>query len=66
MTTEEQQIYEKIRTIKEGYDKLYVIVEELEDLFKMGYTGSLADKEVDGLICAYREFKNWQKNEKSS
>ena len=51
---------EQIKKFKEGYDKLYVIYEELDDLVKMGYDGPFMGEEIHGLLHSLQEFKRWK------
>jgi len=60
MTNEEQELYLKLKNLKESHDKLYVIMEELEDLIKMGYDGPFMGEEIRGLTSAYQEYKTWK------
>ena len=63
MTTEEQILYEEIKKFKEGYDKLYVVYEEVDDLIKMGYDGPFMGEEVRGIFFAVNEYKKWRTDE---
>ena len=60
MTAQETDLYFKIKELKESHDKLYVIMEELQELIGTGY--SLSGDHVDGLMRAYLEYQNWKDN----
>lgn len=60
MDLEEEKLYNTIKNFKEGYDKLYVIYEELDDLVKMGYDGPFMGEEIHGLMHSLQEFKRWK------
>lgn len=57
---EENKLFEKVVNLKHGYDKLYVIYEELRDLIKSGYDGPFMGEDIRGLFSSYLEFERWQ------
>lgn len=63
MTQEEESLYKKIHDLKQGYDKLYVIYEELDEMIKGKYTCSSCADETSGLFYAYNEYKKWRADE---
>ena len=63
MNNEEQELYEHLKNFKEGYDKLHVIFEEVDDLIKMGYDGPFMGEEVRGIFFAVNEYKKWRADE---
>ena len=60
MIAEEEKLYKQILSLKTGHDKLFVIMEELQDLIKMDYSGSFNSPEMHGLLCAFKEYKRWE------
>jgi hypothetical protein len=64
MTEEEENLYNTLQRFKDGYDKLYVIKEELDDLVKMGYDGPFIGEEISGLLSSYNEFTRWENEQR--
>ncbi len=64
MSEEENELFNALKDFKEGYDKLYVIKEELDDLMKMGYDGPFMGEEIRGLISSYLEFTRWENDKR--
>ncbi len=62
--SEEEILLQKIKRLKESHEKLYVIMEELEDLIKMGYDGPFMGEEIRGLTSAYQEYKRWEREQR--
>lgn len=60
----EDEVFNKVVELKEGYDKLYVIYEELRDLVKSGYDGPFMGEDIRGLFHSYLEFEKWQNERK--
>ena len=60
MTQQEEALYNTLVNFKQGHDKLYVIMEELEDLIKSDYTGSFNSPDLHGLLSAFKEYKQWE------
>ena len=60
----EDELYDKIVQIKNGYDKLYVIKEELDDLIKLNYDEILKNPLAEGLISSYKEFIRWENEQR--
>jgi len=60
MTEEEELYYNKIKLLKEEHEKLYVIMEELDDLVRMGYDGPFMGEDIRGLLSSYQEYKRWK------
>lgn len=63
MIQEEEILLQKLKNFKEGYDKLYVIFEEVDEMIKNKYTCSSCADETSGLLYAYNEYKKWRANE---
>lgn len=58
MTSEEEDVYNKILNLKREKEYLYVIYEELDELARSGYS-SLSDEQCRGLMFALQEYKKW-------
>lgn len=46
--------------MKRENELLTVIMEELDDLVKMGYNGSFLSEETSGLTSSLQEYKLWK------
>ena len=62
VTKEEQELLNKLARMKRENELLMVIFEELDELIKSGYSGSIAGEEAGGVTFAMKEYKKW-KNE---
>jgi hypothetical protein len=61
---EEETLFQKVVKLKHAHDKLFVIMEELEDLIKMRYDGPFMGEEIHGLTSAYQEYKRWESEQR--
>lgn len=66
MTTEEQELYNKLVHLKREHELLYVIFEEVNDLIKSGYDGQFMGEEVRGIFYSVNEYKKWKNDANSA
>lgn len=60
----EDQLFQKIVSMKKENELLMVIFEELDELIKTGYSCYICDEKLSGLISSYEEYKKWKNNAK--
>ena len=63
MTPEEQELFNKIASLKRENELLKVVFEEVEELIKTGYDGPFLGESVRGIFYSYNEYNKWRHSE---